>query len=139
MAEGIRFYLPPSTGKMRGRGTGIILPRTGPAEVLLGPCPRPCYDGAMRAFLCEVDHAGLRRLLPEEAILGDVSTLRMWARSARPMMTVVWALLADVDAEAIRVEVAADRPGDAGGLLLNRAVELLTLDAAAPDPIPRAC
>jgi hypothetical protein len=91
----------------------------------------------MRAFLCEVDHAGLRRLLPEEAVMGDVSTLRTWARSARPMMKVVRALLAEDDAEAIRLEVAADRPGDAGGLLLKRAIELLSLGAASGTP-PKA-
>ena len=46
--------------------------------------------------------------------------------------TVVWALLEEDDAEAVRTEVSAGHHGDACGLLLNRAVELLSLGAIAP-------
>ncbi len=89
----------------------------------------------MKAIVGEVDHAGLRRLLPEEAVQGDVWALRMWARPAPPM-TLVWALLAEDDAEAIRVELAAERPGDACGLLLNRAADLVGLDSFDPRVSP---
>jgi hypothetical protein len=48
--------------------------------------------------------------------------------------TVAWVLLEDGDAEAIRAEIAAGRTGAARGLLLNRAVELISLGAAIPRP-----
>ena len=81
----------------------------------------------MRAFVCEIDQTGLRRLISEEFVPRGV---RPWlARTSAPM-TVIWALLAEDDAEAIRTEVAAARPEHACGLLLNRAVELISLAAA---------
>ena len=47
--------------------------------------------------------------------------------------TAVWALLADEDAEAIRADLSAGRPGEACTLMLNRAVELLPLSSGAPE------
>ncbi len=88
----------------------------------------------MRAFVCEVDHAGLREFLPEEAVMRGVPCPRL--RTPHPT-TVVWALLTKHDAEAIRMEVVANRPRDACGLLLNRAVELISLAAAASRPAQR--
>jgi hypothetical protein len=88
----------------------------------------------MRAFLCEVDHAGLRRLLSEEAVRGDAAQLRLWARTATSWAA-VWALLDD---NAIRAEVSADSPGDACGLLLNRAIEPLPVAAALSGSAPPA-
>ena len=60
-----------------------------------------CYDHAMRAFICEVDETGLRRLLSEDVLAGD--GVRGYARHrfARPK-TVAWTLLDDGDAESIR-------------------------------------
>jgi hypothetical protein len=89
-----------------------------------------------KAFVCEVDHQGLRRLVPEDLLPGDE-----WARSARMRFarptTVARALLADGDAEAVRAEVLAGRYRAACGLLLNRAVELIGLGAAATWATPR--
>ena len=45
--------------------------------------------------------------------------------------TLVWALLTDDDAEDLRADVDAGRHAEACGLLLNRAVELISLGAAA--------
>ena len=85
----------------------------------------------MRAFVCEVDHHGLRRLLPEDLLPAE--ELRRLARGSAPRPTaVVWALLDEPDAEALRAEVDAGRHHDACGLLLNRAVELLPLGAVVP-------
>jgi hypothetical protein len=86
----------------------------------------------MRAFICEVDETGLRRLLCEDVLAGD--GVRGYARHrfARPT-TVAWTLLEDGDAESIRAEVAAGHPEAACGLLLNRAIELLSLAAALPE------
>ena len=87
----------------------------------------------MRAFIAQIDHAGLRRFTPEDAIPRD--ELRLLARCGSPGPgTVVWTLLHDGDAEALRAEVAAGRHRDACGLLLNRAVELLSIGAAIPGP-----
>ena len=41
--------------------------------------------------------------------------------------------MADEDAEAIRAELSAGRPGEACNLLLNRAVELLPLSSGVPE------
>jgi hypothetical protein len=48
-------------------------------------------------------------------------------------MTPVWALLDDEDAEAIRVDLIAGHHRDACNLLLNRAVELLSLLSILPN------
>ena len=91
-----------------------------------------CSDPTMREFLCEVDETGLRRLLSEDVLAGDGVRGSTRHRFARPT-TVAWTLLADGDAEAIRSEVAAGHPEAACGLLLNRAIELLSLAAALPE------
>ena len=90
----------------------------------------------MRAFICEVDHRGLRRLVPEDSVPGD--DLARYARShfARPI-TRALALLADVDAEDQRAELLAGRHDVACVLLLNRAVELIGFGDVSPGPTPR--
>jgi hypothetical protein len=50
--------------------------------------------------------------------------------SARPS-TLIWTRLDDQDAEAVRAEIDAGRHRAAGGLRLDRAVELISLAAAA--------
>src|SRR5262249_38161955 len=90
------------------------------------------YDPTRRAFLCEVDETGLRRLLPEDMLAGDGVHGSPRHRFARPT-TVAWTLLADGDAESIGSEVAAGHHNAACGLLLNRAIELLSLAAALPE------
>ena len=91
-----------------------------------------CYDRIMRAFLCEVDATGLRRILPEDVLAGDEVCRYARGRFARPT-TVAWTLLDDGDAESIRSAVAAGHHEAACGLLLNRAIELLSIAAASPE------
>jgi hypothetical protein len=87
----------------------------------------------MKAFVGEVDHGGLRRFVPKDAIPRD--ELGRLAREPSPRLTtVVWTLLDDRDAEAVRTEVIAGRHRDACGLLLNAAVELIPIAAAIPEP-----
>ena len=90
----------------------------------------------MKAFVCEVDQSGLRRLVPEDLVLGDELGRLARQRASRPT-TLVWALLHNHDAEAVQSRVAAGGYADARGLLLNRAVELISLGAAIP-AAPRA-
>jgi hypothetical protein len=91
-----------------------------------------CYDHTVRAFICEVDETGLRRLLSEDVLAGDGVRCYTRHRFARPT-TVAWTPLADRDAESIRSAVAAGHQEAACGLLLNRAIELLSLAAALPE------
>jgi hypothetical protein len=75
--------------------------------------------------------------LPEDVIPRDL--LRHAVRAGLThLTTAVWALLAAEDAEAIRADLNAGRPGEACNLLLNRAVELLPLSSASPDLADRA-
>lgn len=116
---------------MRGRGTGASPPARGPRRVRLAFTTKPCYDRPMRAFVGVVDSAGLRRLIPEDQIPGDA--LRRLARGlSLPTRTVVWALLAEGDADDLRAALGAGRHAEACGLLLNRAVELVGLGSVAP-------
>ncbi|MFO0893020.1 MAG: hypothetical protein U0790_28275 [Isosphaeraceae bacterium] len=85
----------------------------------------------MRAFVCEIDTLGLRRVLPEH-ILPAEELSRLARASGRRSTALVWALLDEPDAEALRHEVGSGRNRDACGLLLNRAVELLPIAAALP-------
>jgi hypothetical protein len=85
----------------------------------------------MRAFICEVEETGLRRLVPEDVLAGDGARCYTRHQFARPT-TVTWALLDAGDAESIRSEVAAGHHSAACGLLLNRAIELLPIVAAMP-------
>jgi hypothetical protein len=83
----------------------------------------------MRAFVCEIDHHGLHRILPEELL--PTEELRRLARnSAGRPSAFVWALVEDPDVEDLRTQVRAGCYGDAFGLLLNRAIEILPLGAA---------
>ena len=61
----------------------------------------------MRAFVCEVDHQGLRRFLPEDFLPAEELAGR--ARPGRRTTAVVWALLEEPDAEDVRTEVGAGR------------------------------
>lgn len=84
----------------------------------------------MRAFVCEVDSSGLRRLLPEDLIPRD-ELRRLARRLPRRSSTLFWTLLTDVDADDLRADIGAGRHAEACGLLLNRAVELVFLRAVA--------
>ncbi len=90
-----------------------------------------CYDRPMRAFVCEVDHHGLRRLLPEHLLTAEEMAGLARAPS-RPSSAIVWALLEEPDAEALLVEMGAGRRRDACDLLEALAVELLPIAAALP-------
>ena len=85
--------------------------------------------GTSWAALC-----GTRRLdQPPSRIASDPGRL---ARDPSPQpTTVVWILLDDRDAEAVRTEVIAGRHGSACGLLLNWAVELIPIAAAMTEPV----
>ncbi|MFO0888255.1 MAG: hypothetical protein U0790_03805 [Isosphaeraceae bacterium] len=92
---------------------------------------RPCYVPAMRAFVCEIDHHGLRRFLPEHLLPSE--ELAGLARVPfRRSSAILWALLEEPDAEAVLVEMGAGRRRDACELLLALAVELLPIAAALP-------
>src|SRR3954466_13605939 len=80
----------------------------------------------MRAYAGTVDQVGLRWFLPEDVIPMELLRHFVVAGLSRST-TAVWALVADEDAEAIREDLSAGRHGDACNLLLNRAVELLSL------------
>jgi hypothetical protein len=86
----------------------------------------------MKAFLGEIDHDGLRRFVPEALAPRDDHGRLAWRGSRRPT-TLVWALLGDRNAEAVRAEVHAGRYQRACGVLLNVAAELIPI-AAAPPP-----
>jgi hypothetical protein len=91
----------------------------------------------MRAFVCEIDHHGLRRLLPED-ILSAEELHRLARVPSRRPLAVVWALLEERDAEDLRAEVEAGRCQDALGTLLNRAIELIHVAAALTGWTPPA-
>lgn len=88
------------------------------------------YDRAMKAFVCELDQHGLRRLTPEH-LLSAEELGRLVRRAAPRPTAVVWALLEEPDAEDLRAEFGAGHHRDACGTLLNRAVELLPIGAVA--------
>jgi hypothetical protein len=89
----------------------------------------------MRAYVARVDHAGLQRFLPEDAVPRDLirQLVREWSSAAT---TVVWAVVAEGDAEAIRRELGAGRHDTACNLLLNRAVEVLPFGTVEPELTP---
>jgi hypothetical protein len=83
-------------------------------------------------YVGSVDQAGLQWFLPEDVIPRDL--LRHYVRGwFTRSMTAVWALLDEEDAEAIRADLTAGHHQDACNLLLNRAVELLSLLSVLPD------
>jgi hypothetical protein len=92
-------------------------------------------SAAMRAYVGEIDQGGLRRFVPEELVRDEPRGHSAPTHSARPT-TLVWTLLDDEDAEAVRAAVHAGRHHDACGLLLNRAVELIPLGAVLSPPGP---
>jgi hypothetical protein len=83
----------------------------------------------MRAFVCGIDHHGLRRLLPEELLPAEVLR-RLACGSSGRTPAFVRVLVEDPDAEDLRTQVRAGCHGDAFGLLIDRAVEVLPLGAA---------
>jgi hypothetical protein len=86
----------------------------------------------MKAYVGTVDQIGLHWFLAEDVIPKDL--LRHYPQEwTTRSTTVVWALMADEDAEAIRVDLSALQHRDACNLLLNRAVELLPLTSGSPD------
>src|SRR5689334_8190181 len=86
----------------------------------------------MKAYVGTVDQIGLRWFLAEDVIPKDL--LRHYPHEWTTLSsTVVWALMADEDAEAIRADLSARQHRDACNLLLNRAVELLSLLSVLPD------
>ena len=117
----------------QGRGTDSFPYSPEWRPIRLACNSRSCYDHAMKAYICEVDETGLRRLLPEDVLAGDVARFYTRHRLERPT-TVAWTLLDDGDAESIRSEVAAGHHNAACGLLLNRAIELLPITAVIPGP-----
>ena len=87
----------------------------------------------MKAYVGQINPAGLRRFLPEEAVPGD--HLRQLAHAwCSRSTTVVWAVLAEENAAAVRQELAAGHPQAACGLLLNHAAEILPVTA-----VPELC
>lgn len=86
----------------------------------------------MRAYVGQINPAGLNRFLPENAVPGDLlpQFLRGWCSRST---TVVWAVIAEHDADTVRHEMAAGHNHAACGLLLNQAVELLPITAAVPE------
>jgi hypothetical protein len=89
----------------------------------------------MRAFVCEVDYHGLRRLLPEDLLPAEELARLARLPSRRPI-TVAWALLDEAAVEALYEDVRSGRHREACGVLLNRAVELVSLRAVAPGTTP---
>jgi hypothetical protein len=86
----------------------------------------------MRAFVCEIDDRGVNQFLPEHFLPAD-ELARLAHLSPQPSSSIVWALLEEPDAEAMRTEVGAGRGRDAYDLLLNCAVEILPIALAVPD------
>jgi hypothetical protein len=86
----------------------------------------------MRAYVGSIDPYGLRRFLPEDALPRDILRQIVGEWSSQ-VTTVVWAVVSEDDAEAIRRELAADRREIACDLLVNRAVEILPLACVEPD------
>jgi hypothetical protein len=86
----------------------------------------------MRAFVCEIDDRGLYQFLPEHFLSAD-ELARLAHIPSQPLSTIVWALLDEHDADALRNEIGAGRSRDAYDLLLNCAVEILPIALAVPD------
>jgi hypothetical protein len=91
-----------------------------------------CYDLSMRAFVCEIDDRGVNQFLPEHFLAAE-ELARLAHLSPQPTSAIVWALLEEPDAEAMRTEIGAGRGRDAYDLLLNRAIEILPIALAVPD------
>ena len=85
----------------------------------------------MRSYVGCIDLYGLRRFLLEDAVPKDLLRQLVQEWSSRTT-TVVWAVVAEDNAETIRRELMADCRWTACNLLLNRAAELLFL-VSVPD------
>ena len=86
----------------------------------------------MRAFICEADETGLRRLLSKHVLAGNGARCYTRHRFAQPT-TVAWTPLDHGDTESFRSEVAAGHYSAACGLLLNQASDLLSIAMAMPE------
>src|SRR5947209_18558692 len=77
----------------------------------------------MRAYVAQVAQSELRRFVPEDLIPEDLlpQLIREWSS---PATIVLWVVLHDEDAEAVREELAAGRHCDAYGVLLDRGVDV---------------
>lgn len=85
----------------------------------------------MRAYVGQIDRHGLRRFLLEDAVPADLlgHLVREWSSSAT---TVVRAVVADDDAEALRRELCVGDHVEACTMLVDRAVEVLAIGTPAP-------
>jgi hypothetical protein len=86
----------------------------------------------MRTYVGSVDHCGLRQFLAEDRIPAALLRELLVGWFSRST-TVIWAVVADVDAEAIHQEIRAGSHRVACSLLLNFAVEILPLASISPD------
>jgi hypothetical protein len=86
----------------------------------------------MRVYVGWIDLDGLRQFLAEDAVPSDLlrELVQEWSS---PTTTVVWAVVTEDDAEAIRHKLMADGRWPACNLLLNRAVEIHPLVFDSPD------
>ena len=104
--------------KREGAADGIVAPTCGRSAHLLNSGHHEDRCFFLRCYRNPLAGDGVRRYTR--------------CRFARPT-TVAWALLDDGDAESIRSAVATGHHDAACGLLLNRAIELLSLAAAMPE------
>src|SRR5262249_12881677 len=120
----------PGPGPMAG-AEALLVSLCGPPPPLPLARPRGRSSAHPPTSASDLDHHGPRRLLPEDLLPAE--EVDRLARGPYPgSSAVVWALLEETDAEALRAEIAAGRRHDACGLLLNRAVELLTVAVGLP-------
>jgi hypothetical protein len=86
----------------------------------------------MKAYVGSVDQAGLRWFVPEDVMPTGLlrHEVRRWLTGST---TAVWALLDDEAVAAIQADLISGHPRAACNLLLNRAVELLSLRSVVPD------
>jgi hypothetical protein len=86
----------------------------------------------MRAYVGCIDCYGLRRFLLEDAVPRNVLRQLITEWSSRST-TVVWAIVADESAEAIRQELIRQSCWNAANLLMNQNAELLPVYSVLPD------
>jgi hypothetical protein len=86
----------------------------------------------MRAYVGCIDRYGLRRFLLEDAVPRNMLRQLILEWSSRTT-TVVWAVVADDSAEAIRRELVRHSYWIASNLLMNRAAELLPVFCVLSD------
>jgi hypothetical protein len=85
----------------------------------------------MRAYVGWIDLDGLQHFLAEDAVPSDLlrDLVQEWSS---PTTAVVWAVVSEDAAEAIRHELATDGRWPACNLLFNRAVELIPFLSVSP-------